>query len=94
MWFDAAGRRITRDYYAQGVAQTKEAYLALLAHLENPGATPPPEGYNSPFYKADREAEMRGAHAYFQARLDAEIAAGRWTPPEQADGGSEMPMDA
>ncbi|MEZ3181257.1 hypothetical protein KYY02_21975 [Streptomyces pimonensis] len=38
-------------------------------------------GYQAPFYKADREAEMRAAHAHFQARLDAEIAAGRWTPP-------------
>ncbi|MFF8103756.1 RICIN domain-containing protein [Streptomyces sp. NPDC016640] len=41
----------------------------------------PPDGYQGPFCKADREAEMRAAHAHFQARLDAEIAAGRWTPP-------------
>ncbi|ATW51450.1 hypothetical protein CGZ69_30090 [Streptomyces peucetius subsp. caesius ATCC 27952] len=40
-----------------------------------------PEGYTAPFHKADREAEMRAAHAHFQARLDAEIAAGRWSPP-------------
>ncbi|MFE0040971.1 hypothetical protein [Streptomyces sp. NPDC059015] len=52
-----------------------------MAHLEDPERTPPPEGYEGPFYKADREAEMRAAHAHFQARLDAEIAAGRWTPP-------------
>ncbi|MFD9974931.1 hypothetical protein ACFWZR_11625 [Streptomyces sp. NPDC059017] len=52
-----------------------------MAHLADPERTPPPEGYEGPFYKADREAEMRAAHAHFQARLDAEIAAGRWTPP-------------
>ncbi|MGW2941848.1 class I SAM-dependent DNA methyltransferase [Streptomyces sp. NPDC001226] len=85
MWFDAAGRRITRDYYAQGVGQTKETYSALIAHLENPSTTPPPAGYKAPFYKADRESEMRAAHAHFQARLDAEIAAGRWAPPERTD---------
>lgn len=28
---------------------------------------------------------MRAAHAHFSARLDAEIAAGRWTPPVKAD---------
>ncbi|WHX18572.1 class I SAM-dependent DNA methyltransferase [Streptomyces malaysiensis subsp. malaysiensis] len=81
MWFDSNGRRITRDYYAQGVGQEKETYTALLAHFEDPDVAPPPSGYQAPFYKADREAEMRAAHAHFQARLDAEIAAGRWTPP-------------
>jgi hypothetical protein len=33
---------------------------------------------------ADRETEMRAAHAHFQARLDAEIATGRWSPPDPA----------
>ncbi|MEU0335818.1 class I SAM-dependent DNA methyltransferase [Streptomyces sp. NPDC006193] len=83
MWFDASGHRITRDYYAQGVKQVKESYPDLLAYLESPDTTPPPEGYVPPFYKADREAEMRAAHAHFQARLDKEIAAGRWTPPKR-----------
>ncbi|MFC5853864.1 hypothetical protein ACFPZI_19260 [Streptomyces chlorus] len=55
-----------------------------VVHLEDPNHTPPPAGYQSPFYKAARETEMRAAHAHFQARLDAEIAAGRWTPPEAA----------
>lgn len=50
-----------------------------MAHLEDPEHTPPPAGYQAPFYKADRETEMRAAHAHFQARLDAEIAAGRWS---------------
>ncbi|MER8088447.1 class I SAM-dependent DNA methyltransferase [Streptomyces sp. NPDC094048] len=85
MWFDRAGRRITRDYYAQGIGQSKETYPALLDHLDNPASTPPPEGYTAPFYKADRETEMRAAHAHFTARLDAENAAGRWTPPVKGD---------
>ncbi|MER6676105.1 class I SAM-dependent DNA methyltransferase [Streptomyces sp. NPDC000983] len=91
MYFDVQGRRIAADPYAYGHGQTKEAYPALLVHLESPDTTPPPEGYEPPFYKADREAEMRGAHAHFQARLDAEIAAGRWTQPEPADGGRDVP---
>ncbi|MFE6183157.1 class I SAM-dependent DNA methyltransferase [Streptomyces sp. NPDC056465] len=85
MWFDALGRQIARDPYSYGHLQTKETYPALLNHLDNPAATPPPEGYTAPFYKADRETEMRAAHAHFSARLDAEIAAGRWTPPVRAD---------
>ncbi|MFI0037928.1 class I SAM-dependent DNA methyltransferase [Streptomyces mutabilis] len=80
-YFDANGRKIAGDFNTYGHGQTKQDYLDLLAHLEDPERTPPPEGYRAPFYKADREAEMRAAHAHFQARLDAEIAAGRWTPP-------------
>ncbi|MFF4543380.1 class I SAM-dependent DNA methyltransferase [Streptomyces sp. NPDC001406] len=80
-WFDANGRKIAADFNTFGHGQTKQDYLYLMAHLENPEHTPPPEGYQAPFYKADREAEMRAAHAHFQARLDAEIATGRWTPP-------------
>ncbi|MGC4917060.1 class I SAM-dependent DNA methyltransferase [Streptomyces albogriseolus] len=82
MYFDAKGRKIAQNHNAYGFKQTKQDYLDLLAHLDNPETTPPPTGYTSPFYKADREAEMRAAHAHFQARLDKEIAAGRWTPPE------------
>ncbi|GAA4946855.1 hypothetical protein GCM10023238_11490 [Streptomyces heliomycini] len=77
-WFDANGRKIAADFNTYGHGQTKQDYLDLMAHLEDPERTPPPEGYQAPFYKADREAEMRAAHAHFQARLDAEIAAGRW----------------
>ncbi|MFG2315265.1 Eco57I restriction-modification methylase domain-containing protein [Streptomyces tendae] len=80
-YFDANGRKIAADFNTYGHGQTKQDYLDLLAHLEDPEQTPPPEGYQAPFYKADRETEMRAAHAHFQARLDAEIAAGRWTPP-------------
>jgi hypothetical protein len=93
MFFDSRGRRVARDSFAYGQGQNKDTYQTLLAHLDLPDTTPPPEGYEPPFYKADREAEMRGAHAHFQARLDAEIAAGRWTPPEPAEGGREVPVD-
>ncbi|MEU5521946.1 class I SAM-dependent DNA methyltransferase [Streptomyces sp. NPDC047860] len=81
MHFDAKGRRLAANYNAYGHGQTKQEYLNLLAYLEDPEGTPPPDGYEAPFYKADREAEMRAAHAHFQARLDNEIVAGRWTPP-------------
>ncbi|MER6064111.1 class I SAM-dependent DNA methyltransferase [Streptomyces sp. NPDC001792] len=80
-YFDAKGRKIAANYNTYGYGQTKQDYLDLLAHLEDPETTPPPAGYTAPFYKADRETEMRAAHAHFQARLDKEIAAGRWTPP-------------
>lgn len=80
-YFDANGRKIAGDFNTFGHGQTKQDYLDLLAHLEDPAATPPPVGYTAPFYKADRETEMRSAHAHFQARVDAEIAADRWTPP-------------
>ncbi|MEB8339426.1 class I SAM-dependent DNA methyltransferase [Streptomyces endophyticus] len=81
-WFDANGRKIAADFNTYGHGQTKQDYLDLLDHLENPETTPPPTGYTAPFYKADREAEMRAAHATFQTRLDEEIRLGRWTPPE------------
>ncbi|MEU4581192.1 class I SAM-dependent DNA methyltransferase [Kitasatospora aureofaciens] len=81
MYFDANGRKIARSFNAYGHGQTKETYPALLDHLASAATVPPPEGYTAPFYKADRETEMRAAHTHFQARLDAEIAAGRWTPP-------------
>ncbi|MFD8736113.1 class I SAM-dependent DNA methyltransferase [Streptomyces sp. NPDC059618] len=81
MFFDAKGRKIAANHYTYGHGQTKQDYLDLMVHLENPESAPPPEGYTAPFYKADREAEMRATHAHFQARLDKEIAAGRWTPP-------------
>ncbi|GAA3177976.1 MULTISPECIES: class I SAM-dependent DNA methyltransferase [Streptomyces] len=85
MYFDASGRKIAASHHTYGHGQIKETYPALLDHLDNPATVPPPEGYTAPFYKADRETEMRAAHAHFSARLDAEIAAGRWTPPVKTD---------
>lgn len=88
MYFDASGRKIARNHNTYGHGQTKDAYPALLDHLTNPATTPPPEGYTAPFYKADRETEMRASHVQFQARLDAEIAAGRWAPMTPDEDGS------
>ncbi|WP_037973397.1 hypothetical protein [Streptomyces yerevanensis] len=69
MWFDANERRIAGSRHTYGFGQTKEHYEQLLA-FKNGERTEPPEGYTAPFYKADREAEMRVAHAYFEARLN------------------------
>ncbi|MFD7867401.1 class I SAM-dependent DNA methyltransferase [Streptomyces sp. NPDC059783] len=80
-WFDANGRKIAENFNTYGHGQTKQDWLDFEAHLADPANTPPPAGYVGPFYKADREAEMRAAHAHFQARLDKEIELGRWTPP-------------
>ncbi|MGW6557119.1 class I SAM-dependent DNA methyltransferase [Streptomyces hydrogenans] len=80
-WFDANGRKIAENHNTYGYGQTKQDWLDFEAHLADPANTPPPTGYVGPFYKADREAEMRAAHAHFQARLDKEIELGRWTPP-------------
>ncbi|WP_326815383.1 class I SAM-dependent DNA methyltransferase [Streptomyces sp. NBC_01763] len=90
-YFDANGRKIAANFNTYGHGQTKEDYITLLDHLASPADTPPPAGYTAPFYKADRETEMRAAHAHFQARLDAEIAAGRWSPPEPANTPESMP---
>ncbi|WP_405678127.1 class I SAM-dependent DNA methyltransferase [Streptomyces sp. NBC_00048] len=89
-WFDANGRKIAENFNTYGHGQTKQDWLDFEAHLANPGNTPPPSGYVAPFYKADREAEMRAAHAHFQARLDAEIAAGRWAPQPRKPVGARV----
>ncbi|MQS05698.1 hypothetical protein [Streptomyces alkaliphilus] len=83
MWFDANGRRVALDPYAFGYGQAKESYGQLQSHLADPEVLPVPDGYTAPFYKADREAEMRAAHAYFQKRLDEAVARGEWDPVKQ-----------
>ncbi|MCM2387915.1 class I SAM-dependent DNA methyltransferase [Streptomyces albipurpureus] len=80
MWFDVNGRRLARDPYAHGHGQTKEHYEHFLAYQQKERPEPP-EGYTAPFYKADREAEMRAAHAHFSACLQDAIDQGKWTPP-------------
>ncbi|MCX4844639.1 DNA methyltransferase [Streptomyces sp. NBC_00893] len=80
MWFDAKGRQLAQDPYAHGHGQTKEHYEHFLAYQKKERPEPP-EGYTAPFYKADREAEMRAAHAYFSARLQEAIDKGKWMPP-------------
>lgn len=79
-WFDAEGRRIAGDRYTYGHGQNKDHYAQLRAHLEG-DRKDPPDGYTSPFYKANRGTEMREAHAYFSARLQEAIDRGKWTPP-------------
>lgn len=68
-WFDANERKIAGDRYTYGFGQTKEHYQQLLAYQADERAEPP-EGYAAPFYKANRETEMREAHAHFEARLN------------------------
>ncbi|MFD0285917.1 hypothetical protein [Streptomyces lutosisoli] len=82
-WFDANERKIAGDRYTYGHGQTKEHYEQFQAHLNASGDVPPPEGYAAPFYKANREKEMREAHAVFQKRLDDAIANGEWDPVKQ-----------
>ncbi|MFF8551919.1 class I SAM-dependent DNA methyltransferase [Streptomyces sp. NPDC015501] len=79
-WFDATGRKIARNHNTYGHGQTKEHYEHFLAY-QNKERSEPPEGYTAPFYKANREEEMREAHAYFSARLQEAIDQGKWTPP-------------
>ncbi|MFB6888554.1 hypothetical protein ACFCX4_04470 [Kitasatospora sp. NPDC056327] len=82
-WFDASDRKIASHRYTFGHGQTKENFEQLERHLADPDNAPVPDGYTAPFYKADREREMREAHAVFQARLDAEVARGKWDPVRQ-----------
>ncbi|MBO3741622.1 class I SAM-dependent DNA methyltransferase [Actinoplanes flavus] len=79
MWFDVNGRRLARNYNQYGYGQTKEHFVQLMAHLEEPDRVLPPEGYSAPFFKADRPKEMRQAHAVFTARLEAAKKVG-WRP--------------
>ena len=47
------------------------------SYLEDPAANPVPDGYTAPFYKADRVAEYRQAHAVFAERLRGAQEGGR-----------------
>lgn len=82
-WFDANERKIAGDRYTYGHGQTKEHWAEFEAYLSAPTVLSPPEGYTAPFHKADREREMREAHAVFQARLDAAVTRGEWDPIAQ-----------
>ena len=53
-----------------GQIQTRRALDAVLSSTWRiPATNPPPDGYTPPFYKADRVAEYRQAHAVFSERL-------------------------
>ena len=69
MYFDANGRKLAANHNAYGLGQTKEHWKQFEKYLEDPAANPPPDGYFAPFYKADRVAEYRQAHAVFSERL-------------------------
>ena len=68
-WFDANGRKIAGNWNTFGTGQTKEHWEQFQAYLEDPAKNPTPDGYTPPFYKADRIAEYRQAHAAFTERM-------------------------
>ncbi|MFE7783634.1 hypothetical protein [Streptomyces nigrescens] len=79
-WFDAEERKLAGDRYTYGFDQTKDHWIQFEAYQKDPGSAPVPAGYTAPFYKANREREMREAHAYFQKRLDEAVSKGLWDP--------------
>ncbi|WP_245790268.1 hypothetical protein [Streptomyces monashensis] len=84
-WFDAEERKIAGDRYTYGFDQTKDHWTQFQEYREayekDPNTDAPvPDGYTAPFYKANREREMRQAHAYFKQRLDQAVAKGLWDP--------------
>jgi hypothetical protein len=68
-WFDANGRKIAGNWNTFGTGQTKEHWEQFQVYLEDPEENPVPDGYTAPFYKADRIAEYRQAHAAFTERM-------------------------
>ncbi|MFI2631743.1 hypothetical protein ACH5A2_15255 [Streptomyces collinus] len=83
-WFDAKERKIAAKRDTYGFDQTKDHWSQFQAYQEackkDPETAPVPTGYTAPFYKANREREMREAHAYFKKRLDEAVAKGLWDP--------------
>jgi hypothetical protein len=69
MWFDRNGRKLAANFNQWGRGQTKEHWQQLEEYLENAATSSPPHGYEPPFYKADRIAEYRQAHAAFSERV-------------------------
>ncbi|WP_248965311.1 class I SAM-dependent DNA methyltransferase [Sphaerisporangium perillae] len=69
IYFDAGGRKVAQNWNTYGSGQTKDHYEQLMVHLDPEIDGPVPDGYTAPFYKADREAEYRQAHAVFSERL-------------------------
>jgi hypothetical protein len=69
-WFDATGRKLAGNWNTFGTGQTKEHWEQFQRYQEDPAKNPVPDGYTPPFYKADRIAEYRQAHAAFTARLE------------------------
>ncbi|MEV0367353.1 hypothetical protein [Nocardia fusca] len=88
-WFDANGWKLAGDARTYGQRQTKdswkesELYRTAVEQDRDPSGLPVPDGYTAPLYRANREAEMRAAHAVFQRRLDEAVARGEWDPVTQ-----------
>jgi hypothetical protein len=68
-WFDAAGRKLAGNWNTFGTGQTKEHWQQFQAYQEDSAKNSPPDGYQPPFYKADRIGEYRQAHAAFTERM-------------------------
>jgi hypothetical protein len=68
-WFDANGRKVAGNWNTYGTGQAKAHWEQLQVYLGDPAKSPPPDGYEPPFYKADRIGEYRQAHAVFNERL-------------------------
>ncbi|MCK9895052.1 hypothetical protein [Frankia sp. AgB32] len=79
-WFDADGWKIAKEARTFGQRQQKESWAQFEKYRATEAPTDAPEGFTAPFHKADREKEMREAHAVFQRRLDDAVAQGKWDP--------------
>ena len=69
MWFDANGWKLAGNHRHYRSNPDQKSQLEAVRATEDPAANPPPDGYTPPFYKADRVAEYRQAHAVFSERL-------------------------
>ncbi|MET9794304.1 class I SAM-dependent DNA methyltransferase [Nocardiopsis alba] len=77
--FDANGRKIAKNHNTYGFGQTKEDFVHLKKYLDKDDPTDTvPDGYTAPFYKADREAEYREAHAHFTEIVERAKRDGTW----------------
>jgi hypothetical protein len=70
MVFDANGRKIAKDHQTAGVRQEKGDWDLVQQWLESPGSVEL-RIYEAPFFKPDREKEMRVAFEEFSRRHSA-----------------------
>jgi hypothetical protein len=68
-WFDANGSKLAGYHRTYGQYQQKDSWNQFEAYLDEPSNNPPPDGYEPPFYRADRIGEYRRAHAAFTERM-------------------------
>ncbi|WP_067604508.1 restriction endonuclease [Nocardiopsis listeri] len=78
IWFDASGRKVAKNHHTFGYGQDKDDYLQLQKYLVTGNPADIPSGYSAPFYKADREAEYREAHAHFTEIVERAKRDGTW----------------